>query len=298
MGSGDRRAPSTAVVVVSHQTRAHALACLDTLADAGADEVVVVDTGSNDGTVEAVCAAHPEVRVLAVANVGFGRGANLGVAATGAPVVVVANADVRFAPDSVRELARCLADAPDVAAVGPQVRYPDGRPQASARRLPSIGTAVGHAVLARLWPGNPWTRRYRATDRDPQQPRDVDWLSGCALGLRRAAFDAIGGFDPAYFLYVEDVDLGVRLRRAGWRLRYEPSASVVHGVGASTSRRRRTWSLVTHARSLDRFYGRHLATTRPRRLARPLVRAGLVGWVVATLVLERLLGRGRSTTGE
>ena len=288
----------TAVVVVSHQTRDHAMTCLAGLAAAGADDVVLVDTGSTDGTADAVRAAYPNVRVLAVDNLGFGRGANLGVAATDAPVVVVANADVRFAPGSVSDLADRLRRAPDVAAVGPLVRYPDGRAQASARRLPDPRTAVGHAVLSRIWPANPWTRRYRAADQDPGSPRDVDWLSGCALALRREAFDAVGGFDPGYFLYVEDVDLGVRLGRAGWRLRYEPSARVVHAVGASTGTRRRRWSLTTHARSLDRYYGKHLATTPLRRLARPLVRVALAAWVAVTLVVERLTGRRRSTTGE
>jgi N-acetylglucosaminyl-diphospho-decaprenol L-rhamnosyltransferase len=286
------------VVVVSHQTRAQALTCLDTLAAAGADEVVVVDTGSTDGTAAAVRAAHPDVRVLAVDNLGFGGGANLGVAVTRAPVVVVCNADVRFVPGSVAELAARLEEHHDVAAVGPAVTYPDGRPQASARRLPAPATAIGHAVLSRLWSGNPWTVRYRAGDTDPARPREADWLSGCCLALRREAFDAVGGFDPGYFLYVEDVDLGVRLRAGGWRLRYEPSARVVHEVGASTGTRRRAWSLTTHARSLDRFYGRHLATTPARRLARPFLRLGLAGWVGVTLLLERATGRGHSTTGE
>lgn len=290
--------PRTAAVVVSHETRDEVLACLDGLAAAGADEVVVVDTGSTDGTADAVRARHPEARVLAVDNLGFGAGANLGVAVARAPVVVVCNADVQFAPGSVTELAARLTGADDVAAVGPAVRYPDGRHQASARRLPDLRTALGHAVFARLWPANPWTRRYRATDTDPAQPRDVDWLSGCCLAVRRDAFESIGGFDPGYFLYVEDVDLGVRLRAAGWRLRYEPSARIVHHVGASTSTRRRAWSLTTHARSLDRFYAKHLATTPLRRLARPLLRLGLAAWVAVTLVLERLAGPGGSTTGE
>jgi N-acetylglucosaminyl-diphospho-decaprenol L-rhamnosyltransferase len=290
--------PRTAVVVVSHQTRDEALACLSTLPAAGADEVVVVDCGSTDGTADAVRAAAPTVEVLAVDNLGFARAANLGVRATTAPVVVVANADVRFAPDSVRHLADRLADAPDTAAAGPQVRFPDGRLQASARRLPDLRTAFAHAALARVWPANPWTRRYRAADLDPDAAREVDWLSGCALALRRDAFESVGGFDPGYFLYVEDVDLAVRLRADGWRLRYEPGARVVHAVGASTAARRRVWSLRTHARSLDRFYGQHLATSPGRRVLRPVVRLGLAAWVVTTLAAERLPGRGASTTGE
>jgi N-acetylglucosaminyl-diphospho-decaprenol L-rhamnosyltransferase len=289
-----------AVVVVSHETREEAVACLRSADAAGASELVLVDNGSTDGTAAAARAAVPRTRILELANAGFARGANAGVRATRAPVVVVANADVRFAPDALQVLAGCLLEEPDVAAVGPLVTYPDGSPQASARRVPDVATAVGHAVLGRVMPGNRFTRHYRALDADPSRRRDVDWLSGCAVALRRSAFDEVGGFDPGYFLYVEDVDLGVRLRAASWRLRYEPAARVDHRVGASTHRRRGR-ALLHHARGLDRFYGRHLATTVPRRVARGLLRVALVGWVAASLLgerLERLLGLRRSTTGE
>ena len=298
--AGGGRAPGPAVVIVSHDTRDEALACLDSVRAAGASELVLVDSGSRDGTAAAVRERHPDVTVLELANVGFGRGANAGVARTSAPLVVVANADVRFEADSLGRLAEGLAAEPTVAAAGPLVVYPGGARQASARRLPDLPTAVGHALLVRIHAGNRFTRRYRSLDVDPSRPRDVDWLSGCALALRREAFEAVGGFDPGYFLYVEDVDLAVRLRDAGWRLRYEPDARVVHRVGAST-RQRRARSLRHHARGLDRFYGRHLATSGPRRLLRPLVRLGLVGWVATTLVCERVerwTGTTRSTTGE
>jgi N-acetylglucosaminyl-diphospho-decaprenol L-rhamnosyltransferase len=289
--------PSAAVVVVSHDTREEALGCLATLPAAGADEVVLVDTGSRDGTAAAVRAAHPDVRVLELDNVGFGRGANAGIRSCAAEILVVCNADVRFAAGSIEVLADRLESDPSVAAAGPAVRYPDGRHQASARDVPDLPTALGHALLSRLWRANPWTRRYRRTDADPDRARDADWLSGCAFAVRRTAFEGVGGFDPAYFLYVEDLDLGVRLRRAGWRLRYEPQARVVHRVGASTGRRR-AWALTMHARSLDRYYTRHLGRGVLGRLGRPLVRVALAGWVVATLVWERLVGRGHSTTGE
>ncbi len=290
-------APSVAVVVVSHNTCEDALGCLATLARAGADEVVVVDTGSVDDTTDAVRAAWPSVRILELDNAGFARGANAGVRATSAPVVVVCNADVRFAPDSLAVLSRELLDSADVGAAGPLVRYPDERRQASARRLPDVRTAVAHALLGRIAPRNRWTRRYRAEDTDPDRPRDAEWLSGCALALRREAFDAVDGFDPGFHLYVEDVDLGVRLRAAGWRLRYQPDAEVTHRVGAST-RQHRGRALATHARSLDRFYRQQLAPGWRGRLTRPVVAVALAGWVVVTLVWERLVAPGRSTTGE
>jgi N-acetylglucosaminyl-diphospho-decaprenol L-rhamnosyltransferase len=289
-------AVDVALVVVTHETCDEVLGCLATVGPDDVDELVVVDTGSRDGTAAAVRAASPDARLVELVNTGFGRAANCGVRATSTSVVVVANADVRFASGSLRRLAAAVHAAPERGAVGPRVVYPDGSPQASARRLPDTATALGHALLGRLLPDNRWTRRYRALDVDRERPRSADWLSGCAVALRRSAFDAVDGFDPGYFLYLEDVDLGTRLRTAGWGLWYEPAIEVVHRVGASTSRRR-TAAVAHHARGLDRYVRRH-------RLRGPLAPAlgvlldvGLVLWAVATLVLERLHG-SRSTTGE
>ncbi len=290
--------PRTAAVVVTHDTRNEALACISTLRPAGAEEIVLVDSGSNDGTAEAVRAAFPGVVVVELANVGYGQAANIGVARTSSPYVVVANADTRFAPGSVSTLAAELDADPELGAAGPLVRYPDGRLQASARRLPTLTQALGHALLGLWWPDNPWTRAYRMRDVDPNQPREVDWLSGCALALRREAFVAVGGFDPAYFMFVEDVDLGYRLRQAGWRMIFTPHAEVVHAVGAST-RARRAAMVIEHAKSLDRFYGRAYAHG-PGRLLRPFVRLGLLLWIGVTLGWGAVAGvrHGRSTTGE
>lgn len=284
------------VVLVTHETCDEVLGCLGSLAGTDVVETVVVDTGSTDGTAVAVRRRFPQVRVIELANAGFGRAANTGMRLIGGDVVIVANADVRFTPGSVGHLVAELVGHPAVALVGPAVRYPDGRPQASARRLPDVATAVGHAIWNRLWPANPWTRRYRALDVDPDQPRDTDWLSGCTLAVRREAFEEVGGFDPGYHLYVEDLDLGVRLRAAGWRSRYHPAAVVHHRVGASTSRRRGR-ALITHARSLARFHRRHYRGP-VHTLLRPLLWAGLVGWVAVTWSVERLVGTRRSSTGE
>ncbi|MTV25990.1 glycosyltransferase family 2 protein [Nitriliruptoraceae bacterium ZYF776] len=288
-------APSVAVVLVTHQTRDEVLGALATLD--GSCERVVVDTGSRDGTADAVRAAHPDVRVLELVNAGFARGANAGIRACDAEVVVLANADVRFAPGAVHRLASALRDEPGVGALGPRVVYPDGRPQASARSLPDLRTAVLHALFGRLRPGNPWTRRYREVDLDPTAPRDVGWVSGCVVALRRDALETVDGFDPGYPLYVEDVDLCLRLRDAGWRIRYEPSAEVVHRVGASTGARRLR-ALTWHAHGLDRLVGRRYGRRPGGRLLRAALRVGLVGWVGVSWVLERALPGPRSTTGE
>lgn len=283
-----------AVVVVTHQSCDEIAGFLASVPDGV--ETVVVDCGSSDDTVAVVRDLRPDVRVLELANAGFARGANAGVRCTTAEVVVVANPDVVLEPGCVEHLARTIIDDSGLGAAGPMVRYPSGAPQASARALPSPSTAIGHAAFARLVPSNRWTRRYRQQDADPSVARDADWLSGCVLALRRAAFDEVGGFDPGYDLFVEDVDLGVRLRDAGWRLRYEPLAGAIHHVGAST-RTRPISASIAHARGIDRFVRRHLDTAW-LRILRPMLRVGLALWVVARVVSRARSDGSYSATGE
>lgn len=282
-------------VVVSHRTPVRAARCVTSLFAAGADVVVVADAGSEDDTVDRVRAAG--AAALALPNLGFGRSANAAVATLPPDVDVVAicNADTVWDDGALAPLAAAVR-AEDVAAAGPRVTYPDGRPQASARTLPDLPTAVGHAALGLWWPDNPWTRRYRSVGA-PEERQEVDWLSGCALVVDRARFTDVGGFDPRYFLYAEDVDLGVRLRATGARLVTVPDAHVVHEVGAST--RTMPSRVAQHARSLDRFAATHVLTG-PRVVLRPVVRLGLLAWRLVASVWGATRGAapGRSTTGE
>src|SRR5206468_6598615 len=103
--------------------------------------------------------------------------------------------------------------------------------------------------------------RYRELDADPARARDVDWVSGAAIFLRRDALDAVGGWDERYFMYMEDIDLCWRMKRSGWRVVYEPGGSVVHVQGASTSRRPYRM-LLEHHRSAWRFARRRLTGVR------------------------------------
>lgn len=280
-------------MVVNHDTREDLLAFLERAREAGADAVVAVDCGSTDGSLAAVAAAHPDVIRVALPNLGFGRGVNAGVAALrllGGPAfdaVVVANADAHIAPGGAAALGRYLADHPEVGAVGPRVVFPGGRLQFSARAFPDIPTALGHAVLGLVVPDNRWTQRYRLTDWDHASERAVDWLSGCCIALDVEAFTDVGGFDPAYFMFVEDVDLCWRLGEAGWAVVFAPVTEVVHAVGASVGRRR-TRMVVEHARSLDRFFARRYDVGP---LGRAAIRVGLAGWAASVMAWSALQQR-------
>ena len=262
-----------AAVIVNYNVRDHLLACVRSLREEGVQEIVVVDNDSRDGSGAALAAADPDARfVPAGANLGFGRAANRGVAATDGSRLLILNPDAVVEAGCVKALAAALDGDDALAVVGPRVDNPDGTRYPSARRFPDLGVAAGHAFLGLVRPGNRFTRRYRMLDHDPDRADDVDWVSGTCMLVRRAAFDAVGGFDEAYFMYVEDVDLCWRLGQAGWRVGYEPAAGVVHTVGAS-SERAPYRMIAAHHRSLLRFAVR--STTGPRRLVLPLVAVGL-----------------------
>jgi N-acetylglucosaminyl-diphospho-decaprenol L-rhamnosyltransferase len=258
---------SWAAVVVNFESGPLLVECVRSLlADqsAGAPELVVVDNGSSDGSVAALRAALPDVTVIDPGeNLGYAAAANRGTAATTAPVVVVSNADLTVAPGTAAALVGRLDAEPDLAALGPALFNTDGSQYPSARSHASTVDAVGHAVLGRVLPRNRFTRRYRQLDAAWDRPRDVDWVSGALLFLRRSALDSIGGWDERYFMYLEDVDLCWRLRRLGWRVAYDPRGRATHVQGASTAAHPYRM-IVAHHRSAYRFAAR---TWRgPRRL--------------------------------
>ena len=154
---------------------------------------------------------------------------------TDGELFIVANPDVQWGPGSIDELLAAAARWPQAGAFGPLIRDPDGSVYPSARHQPSLIRGGMHAVVGPVWKTNPWTAAYRQERLAPTE-RPVGWLSGACLLLRRDAFNHIGGFDERYFMYMEDVDLGYRLERAGRQNIYVPTAEILHDKGHSTGR--------------------------------------------------------------
>ncbi|HUF32038.1 MAG TPA: glycosyltransferase family 2 protein [Acidimicrobiales bacterium] len=263
-----------AAVIVSYNVADLLLECIESLQDDGVDHIVVVDNASADGSVEAVRRAYPEVEVVALErNIGFGSGVNQGVVRTTAPFVLVVNPDVVVHSGSTKALLQALEADPGLAVVAPRIQTPEGALYPSARTFPDMVDAAGHAFLHFVWPSNPFSRRYRMLDWDHATASDVDWVAGTHFMVRREAWDAVGGFDESYFMYMEDVDLCWRLEKAGWRRGYEPAATVTHGIGRSTDQTPYRM-IAAHHRSLLRYAAR--TTTGAQRLLLPLIAAALV----------------------
>jgi GT2 family glycosyltransferase len=275
-------APRVSVIVVSFEARDDLAACLASLdAHAGSGvETVVVDNASTDGSGDLVASAHPRaVLVRNAENVGFGRACNQGAAAAAGAYLLFLNPDARVETGSVEALARTLDDDAAVGIVGPRTLNQDGTPQVS------FGPALG---LVAEWRQRRLVRGVRR--RDPAVLRrveamsatasDPDWVSGSCLMMRRRAFEQVGGFDEAFFLYEEDVDLCVRARAAGWRVRYQPRAVVRHDLGRSMARLAARARLEYH-RSHLRYYRKHGGALGTALLRVRIGLESIAGWVGA-----------------
>jgi N-acetylglucosaminyl-diphospho-decaprenol L-rhamnosyltransferase len=278
MSSNPPATPGTAVavVLVTYQSERDLAMCLGSLERAAGPhplEVVVVDNASTDASVE-IARGYGAKVLENHANLGLSRAINMGVAVTGAPWLLIVNPDTWLSPGSLRRMLATATSDPRIGCVGPHLANPDGSDYPTGRRFPSLLMGSLHAALAPVWPDNPATRRYHMAGVDRSRPLTVDWVSGACMLVRRRAFEEVGGFDPGYFMYFEEMDLCLRLHRAGWKVVFDPLAEVKHVVGGST-RSAPYRKVVHHHASALRFYCRRYARD-PRLVMAPVVAAFLV----------------------
>lgn len=247
-----------AVAVISYNTRELLRACLASVRNEGATEVVVVDNGSTDGSVEMVRADFPEVTLIDDAgNIGYGAASNLAIARCAADYVLLLNADTVVHAGTLEALRRYLDRTPQAAIVGPHLLNSDGTTQGSCFPFPgTLGWLVENEPVAPLAGMIPPLRRRLLRFTPPAEAAAVPWVLGAALAIRREPFEAVGGFDRAFFMYFEEVDLCRRLAEAGWEIHFLPDAQVTH-VGQASTRQVRTSMIVVHYRSTVLFYRRH-----------------------------------------
>ena len=282
--------PGTAVVIVNYESGPALLQCVEDWRSDGATDLVIVDNGSGDGSVELVRSRYPDLEVVVPGrNLGYGAAANRGVAATTTPFILVCNPDLEVRPGTLAGLSAALAGHPGRALVGPMIRTSSGDRYPSARRFPSLIDAGGHALLGIFAPDNRFTRSYQRNELDGAtgDPVEVDWVSGACFMVRRSAFEQVGGFDEAYFMYAEDVDLCWRLGESGWSVAYVPTAEVTHRQGVSTDHHPYRM-ILEHHRSLLRFAVR--SSPGWRRALLPLVALG-IGIRAGLACLARGTGR-------
>jgi N-acetylglucosaminyl-diphospho-decaprenol L-rhamnosyltransferase len=265
------------VVVVNYDSGDHLRTCVSHL-EAAVDpleaEFVVVDNRSRDRSLDGIQEMVSGIRVIKNAdNRGYGRACNQGVRATSAPFVCLLNPDVIPEPGSISAMVAALQDRPRAGVLGPRLKNPDGTYYPSCRVVPNLKVALGHAVFGLISDNNRFSRAYKLLDFDHGEEREVDWVSGAAMMMRRQAFAEVGGFDEGFFMYVEDVDVCARMNQAGWRAVYYPFAEMVHHVAGSS--RRTPYKMIRHHHMSHMRFAAKQATTPARLLLLPLILVGL-----------------------
>jgi N-acetylglucosaminyl-diphospho-decaprenol L-rhamnosyltransferase len=279
------------VVIVSFNAREHLERCLAAVAG-GEHEVVVVDNASSDGSRALVRERFPSVRLVELAeNIGFGAANNVGAEAGSGRWLLLLNSDAWPVDDAIERLMSFAEAYPRAGIVGPRLRNVDGSLQPSVRGYPTLWRiATEYLFLRRLAPRSRALNAFYGGGFDHASVREVEVLKGAVLLARREAYEAVGGFDPAYFMYGEEMDLCYRIRKAGWAVVFDPDAEFVHVGGVSTGARwgeRPAFGPMRRdqLRGLLRFLAGHEGPRRAEQARRLLV---------ASFRLRALLFRGEA----
>lgn len=256
-----------AVAVVNYNTRDQLDVCLASIMAETPAEVIVVDNGSTDGSVEMLRTRYPSVTLLTNrTNPGYGAAANQAVATCAVEYVLLLNSDTRLQAGGLQALSDYLDQHSQAAIVAPRLLNQDGTLQPSCFHFPTPLHALLRESSVRRLIGrvSRLRERYLPTWLH-SHPRVVPWVLGAALIIRRDVFEVVGGFDPSFFMYFEEVDLCYRLQAAGWQVHFAPVANVVH-VGAASTAQHRSAMTVQLYRSLFHFYRLHFSLWQLRQL--------------------------------
>jgi N-acetylglucosaminyl-diphospho-decaprenol L-rhamnosyltransferase len=296
----DPRPVDLSIVVLNYNTIDHLRLCLrsvvaegsTSLARSDADcvaELFVVDNASSDGSADMVEVEFPWVTLVrAPRNGGYAYGNNLALPHTRGGAILLLNPDTELAAGSLAVLLQTLARYPDAGVVGPKLLRPDGSIHLACRRsFPTPSVALFRlSGLSRLFPRSPVFGRYNLTFIDPDRPLAVDAVCGACLLIRRDAAQRVGPLDERFFMYGEDLDWCLRVKQAGFTVRYEPRAIVRHRHGAA-SRQRVLRTTFHFFRAMDVFYRKHYSG-KYNPLLTGAVRAGIYAALLTSLVRAAL----------
>lgn len=237
-------------IVVNYNSGSHLKTAVDSLLANGVDKVWIVDNSSKDGSSSFALTLDPKVTVLdPKANLGYGRGVNFAFEFTDSKFIVICNPDIEVTSESISYLIEALEQDSNCGLVGPRILNLDGTIYPSVRHFPNLLDAGMHSLFGQIWPNNPFTRRYRMLGVDHSVTFEADWVSGAVFMMRSADFKELGGFNPKFFMYLEDVYLCRTVAMHGKTVKY-CSASIVHHAQGVTTAKRPLRMIFAHHKSL------------------------------------------------
>ncbi|HVP57342.1 MAG TPA: glycosyltransferase [bacterium] len=282
------RVPEVSVIIVSYDTKQFIGTCLRALAARTGDvtcEVIVLDNASRDGSAAMIEQEFPwVVLVKNPTNLGYAKAVNKGIRLAKGRYFLVLNPDVEVGDRSVASMVAFMERNRDVGIAGAKLLYPDGTLQMSCRTFYTLPIVLlRRTPVGKLFPDARIVREHLMLDWDHNSEREVDWVLGACMMVRRSAYESVGGMDERFFLYLEDVDWCYRMNKHGWRVAYVPSAVMKHYHRRESARMVPDRKLVSHLLSTFRFYDKWnpavFGLKRERRML----------WLIATLVADLVL---------
>lgn len=256
------------LIILSYNTSSYLTECLSSVYKNTQDtpfEVVVVDNNSTDNSVHMIKTKFPKVRLIeSEENLGFAKGVNLGVKSALGEWVLLLNSDTRVHKDSIEKMLDFVKENPDATVVGGKLKNRDGSTSSSYSSFYS----PFRIFLFLFWP--------KKKERHVKEPMAVDWVSGGFMLIKKDVFEKVHGFDPHFFMYIEDMELCYRLHKNGYKIYYNPKAVVEH-VGQGSSNR--TFAIIQIYKGLLYFYKKH------RSFEYPLVKAMLFVKALVSLMI-------------
>lgn len=276
---------SMAVCIVSYNTCKLLRSCLQSVSSNNGNEIWVVDNHSSDGSREMVRAEFPTVELVEVENnIGYGAAADLAISLSNTPYILLLNSDTILHSDTLDRLSEYLDKSPGVGVVGPRIININGTLQPSCFPMPTpLQIFFDISQLNQLINRIPSIREQNYRTWSHTHNRAVPWVQGSALAIRREAYEAVGGFDKAFFMYYEEADLCYRMTNAGWGIHFSPVTEVIH-IGAASTNQSRAKMELQYYKSLALFYHKHFSGLQLIEMVL------LVKWVaIARLIRDSIL---------
>ncbi len=253
-----------AIVIISFNVRKLLQDCLESIyrqTPRTRFEIWVIDNHSRDDSVQMLKESFPDVHLIENReNVGFTRANNQAIALCRSDLILLLNPDTLILDGALDKMVQFMDEHSEVGVSGCRVQNEDGSLQLACRRsLPTPRVAFYRLTgLSRLFPNSQVMAKYNLTYVDPDQPHEVDAVSGAFLLIRKEVVDQIGGLDEEFWIFGEDIDWCIRAQRAGWKVMYNSDARILHykGIGCSTNRRKTRFEFY---RAMYLFHRKHFA---------------------------------------
>ena len=251
------------IIIVSWNVRDLLDKCLASLYKAAVEqdspliEIIVVDSASEDGSMDMVRRKYPQALILPQKeNIGFTRGNNIGLAHARAPYFLLLNPDTELGDDALLQMLDYMDQHPDVGILGPHTLNTDGSHQSTRRRFPTLMTGLFESAWLSAYAPASVETRYRMLDTADDAILEADWVQGSAMMARRELYAAIGGLDEGFVMYSEELDWCKRAKAAGWKVVYHGQALITHHGGKSSQQAVAFQQIQFHTSKL-RYFRKH-----------------------------------------